>query len=132
MNCPGSSKNSDLIHSIRGRSHVDFPEPPQTVVAVVPNMGPVGKLGDAVLAEPVGVPDAAVAGCQKPLVVTPRKLPLCRADSHSAVQAVHSAVLVRGAGPVAQTSRGERAEGPFLVLRMGGRVMCSASHASPR
>ena len=66
-------------------------------------MGPVRKHGVAVSAKPVGVRDAAIAGCQKPLAVTPRKLPMCLADSHSAVQAFRLAVLVRGAGSVAQT-----------------------------
>ena len=46
---------------------------------------------------------AAIAGCQETLAVTPRKLPLCRAISYPAIQAVGWAVLVRGTGPVAQT-----------------------------
>ena len=83
------------------RSRADFPEPPQPVIALVPKMGPVGKHGVAVSAKPVGVREAAIAGCQKPFAVTPSKLPLCRADPHSAVQAVGLPVLVRGAGPVA-------------------------------
>ena len=87
---------SNQIYSIRWCSRADFPEPPQTVVALVQKMGPVGKCGVAVLAKPVGVRDAAIDGCQKPLAVTPIKLPWCRADSHPVEQAVGLAVLFFG------------------------------------
>ena len=99
---PRVVQNSNQIYPIRWCSRADFPEPTQTVVALVPKVGTVGKHGIAESAKPIGVRYAAIAGRHKPLAVTPRKLSLCRAHSHPAVQAVGLAVLVRGAGPVAQ------------------------------
>ena len=51
----------------------------------------------AVSATPIIMSYAAIAGCQEPLVVTvtPRKLPLRRANSHPVVQAVGFAGLVQ-------------------------------------
>ena len=43
-----------------------------------------------------------MAGRQESLTVTPRKFPLCSANSHPAVQKVGLTVLIRSAGPVAQ------------------------------
>ena len=100
---PRVVQNSNNIYPIRSCSRADFPEPLQTVVALVPKVSPVGKHGVAVSAKPIGVQYAAIAGCQKSLAVAARKLPLCRANRHPAVQAVGLAVLVRSAGPVAQT-----------------------------
>ena len=95
-------QKSNKIYSIRWRSRADFPEPPQTVHALVPKAGSVWMHGVAVSAKPIGVRYAAIAGRQKELAVNPRKLQLCHATSHPAVQAVGRAVLVPGAGPVAQ------------------------------
>ena len=60
----------------------------------------------------IGVRSAATLGRQEPLAVTPRKLPSCHANSHPAVQAVGSAVLVRGGRPSSANVRGE----PFLKV----------------
>ena len=103
-------------YPIRWRSRGDFPEPPQTVVALVQNVGPFGKHSVAVSVKPIGVRYTAITGCQQPLTVTPRKLPLCRADSHPAVQVSGLAALVRGAGPVAPmfVARKLKVRFPFL------------------
>ena len=54
-------------------------------------------------ATPIGVRYAAIARCQETIAAPPRKLLLCRTNSYPTVQqAVSLAVLVRGAGPVAQ------------------------------
>ena len=108
---------SNLIYPIRWRSHADFPEPPQTVVALAPNVGLVRKHGVVVSAGPICVRHVAIAGCQKSLAVTPRKFPLCAADSHPAVQAVGLAVLVRGAGSVAQNFVATKLEVQFPFPR---------------
>ena len=107
-----------------------FSEPSQTVVAFVPNVGSVGKHRVAVSAEPIRVRDAAIAGCLKPLALTPRELPLCNTDSRPAVQAVGLAVLVRGAGPVSPPVRGEKAEDLFPIPKMDRKVQSSASRTS--
>ena len=44
------------------------------------------------------VRNAAVAGRQETLTVTPTKFPLCSTNSHPAVQTVGLAVLIRAGG----------------------------------
>ena len=49
---------------------------------------------------PTNAREARVAGRRYSFAVGPRKLTLCRTNSHSAVNAVGLAVLVWGAGPI--------------------------------
>ena len=90
------------IYPIRSRARADLPKPPQTVVALVPKVGSVGKHRGAVAANPFCGRNAAVTGRQESLAVVPRKFPLCSINSQPAVQAVGLAVLIRSARPVAQ------------------------------
>ena len=52
------------IYPIRSRARADLLKPPQTVVALVPKVGSVGKHRGAVAAEPFCVTNAVVAGRQ--------------------------------------------------------------------
>ena len=90
---------NQTLHT-RWCSRADFPELSKAVVGLVPNVAPHGI---AVSAKPIGVRYTAIAGCPKPLALTPKKLPWGLANSHPAAHAVGLAVVVRGAGPVAQT-----------------------------
>ena len=91
------------IYPIRSRAGADLPKPPQIVIAPVPKVGSVGKYRAALAAKVLCVRNAAVAGCQETLAVTPGKFPLCGTNSHPAVvQTVSLEVLRRSAGPVAQ------------------------------
>ena len=90
------------IYPIRRRVHVDLPKLPQTIVALVPKVGSVGKHRGAVAATPFGTRNTAVVRRQESLAVTPTTFPLCSVNSHPAVQTVGLAVLIRTAGPVAQ------------------------------
>ena len=87
---------------IRSPTRADFPKPPQAVVALVPNVNSVGKHRGAATVKPIHAWDAAVAGRQKTLAFTPRKFPLCSANSYPVMQAVGLAVQVWSTGPVAQ------------------------------
>ena len=55
-----------------------------------------------VAAKPFCVRNAAAAGRQETLAVTPRKFQLCSTNSHPAVQTGGLAVVIRSTGPVAQ------------------------------
>ena len=55
-----------------------------------------------VATEPIGAENTDVARCQETFPVVAGELTLCRSDPHSAVEAVGSAVLVRGSGPITQ------------------------------
>ena len=90
------------MYPLRGRARADLPKLPQTVVALVPKMGSVGKHRGAVAAKPFCARNAAVFVHQESLAVVPRKFPLYSTNSHPAVQAVGLAVLIRRARPVAQ------------------------------
>ena len=90
------------IRPIRSRARGDLPKPPQTVVALIPRVGSVGKRRGGVAAKPFFVWNAAIAGRQETLAVTLLKFPLCSSNSHQAVQTVGSTVLIRSAGPVVQ------------------------------
>ena len=65
-------------------------------------MGSVEKHRGAVDAKPICVWNAAFAGRQETLAVTPRKFPLCDTNSHTAVRTAALAALIRSAGLVAQ------------------------------
>ena len=97
---PGSSKKR--TKHTPSVAHADFPKPPQTVVVLVPKMISVGKHHGVVAAAPFCAKNATVTGRPESLAVTPRKFPLCRTNSHPAVQTVGLAVLIRSAGAVAQ------------------------------
>ena len=88
--------SSVVVLALIFRSH-HKPSPPS-----YQNWAPLGKHGGAVAAKPFCVKNAAVAGLQETLAVTPRKFPLCSTNSHPAVQAVGLAVLIRSAGQVAR------------------------------
>ena len=79
-----------------------LPKPPQTVVALVPKVGSVGKHRVAGEGKLFCVRNAAEAGRQETLAVTPTKFPLSSTISNPAVRTVGLAVLIRSAGPVAQ------------------------------
>ena len=108
------------MYPIRRCSRADFSESPQTVVALAPEVGPLEKHGVALSAKPIGVGYAAIVGCQKPLVFTPRKLLLSRAYAHPAVLAVGLEVLVRRAGPVAQKFAARELKAPFSFQARSG------------
>lgn len=91
------------MYSVHRCSRAGFPKLPQTIVALVPEAGPIGKDVDAVSAKAFGVLYTAIAGGQETFAVTPKTPPLGSANSNSTVQAGNSAVLVRDADSVAQT-----------------------------
>ena len=55
------------IYPIRRRVHVDLPKLPQTIVALVPKVGSVGKHRGAIAAKPICARNAAAAGLQETL-----------------------------------------------------------------
>ena len=110
------------IYPIRRRVHVDLPKLPQTVVALVPKMGSVGKHRGAVAAKPFCARNAAVFVHQESLAVVPRKFPLCSTNSHLAVQTVGLAVLIRSACPVAQYLVAKKLEVHFPLPRRSRAV----------
>ena len=110
---PGSSKKrTKYIPSV---VVLALPKPPQTVVALVPKVGSVGKHRSAVAAKPFCARNAAVTGRQVTFAITPRKFPLCSTNSHPAVQTFILAVLVRSAGLVSQYLVAEKLEVHFLL-----------------
>lgn len=80
----------------------------------------------------IRVRDAAVTARQERF--TPKKLPLCSAISHPAMQAIGLVLLVGSAGPVAQNlvARELKAGGQFFVPRTALRVPSNASRTSRR
>ena len=99
---PRVIQNAHQIYPIRSRARDDLPEPPQTIVALVPKVRSVGKHRGAVAAKPFCAGNASVTGRQESLAVAPRKFPLCSTNARPAVQAVGLAVLIQSAGPVAR------------------------------
>ena len=76
------------IYPIRSRARADLPKPPQTIVALVPKVGFVWKHRDAVAAKPFYERNAAVAGRQETLAVSPRMFPSRSTNWHPAIQTV--------------------------------------------
>ena len=77
---PGSSKKRTKYFSIplRGRGRADLPKPPQTVVALAPKVGSVGKHRSAVAAKPFCARNAAVSMCENRLPKSSRCVsPIC-------------------------------------------------------
>ena len=99
---PRVVQKAHQLYPLRGRTRADLPKSQQTVVALAPNVGSVGKHRCAVTAKPFCARIAAVSVGQKLLAVVPRKFPLCSNNSHPAVQAIGLAVLDRSTCPVAQ------------------------------
>ena len=111
---PGHLKTNQ-VYPIRSRADADLPKPPQTIVALVPKVGSVGKHRGVVAAKSFCARNAAVPGRQETLAVTARKFPLHSTNSHPAVQTVGLAVLIRSAGPVAQYLVARELEAHFLL-----------------
>ena len=78
-------------------------------------MGSVEKHRGAVDAKPICVWNAAFAGRQETLAVTPRKFPLCDTNSHTAVRTAALAALIRSAGLVAQNIVARELEAHLLL-----------------
>ena len=62
------------MYPIRSRARADLPKLPQTVVALVPKVGSVGKRSDAVAAKPFCARSAAITGRQESLAAAPKAL----------------------------------------------------------
>ena len=107
---PRVVQNAHQIYPLRGRARTDLPKPPQTVVALLPKMGSVGKHRRAVAAKPFFARNTAVSMRPNSLAVVPRKFPLCSTNLHPAVHAVGLAVLVRSASAGAQYLVGKKLE----------------------
>ena len=110
---PRSSKKPTNIHPLRGRARADLPTPPQTVVALVPKVGSVGKHRGAVGAKPVCARNAAIPGARNrsPFL---RKSSRCEAPfRYLVVQTVGLAMLIRIARSAAQYLVAEQLEVHF-------------------
>ena len=81
-------------------------------------------------ARPFCVRNAAVAGRQETLAVTPTTLPLCSTKSHPAVQTVGLTVLFRSADLVAQYVRARKLEVHFPLPGRSreARAVCPVHH----
>ena len=95
-------KKTHQIYPIRSRDRADLPKSPQTVVALVPKLGSVGKHRGAVVAKPFCERNTAVAGRQETLAGTPRKFPLFTTNSYPAIRTVGLAVMIQSSCPMAQ------------------------------
>ena len=109
----------------------DLPKPPQTVVALVPNVGSVGRHRDALAKKPFCPRNAAVTGRHGSLAVTMKNFSLHSINSHPAVQTVSLAGLIRSAGPAAPYLVEEKVEVSIRAPRTVYRGRPSPSRTSP-
>ena len=129
---PRVVQKAHQIYHLPGRARADLPKLRETVVALVPKVGSVGKHRSAVAAKPFCARYAVVSAHQESLAVFPRKFPFVQHHFASG----GTGGWVGGAGsefpPSSVISRGEKAAGPFPAARTVQRDQSSACRTPPR
>ena len=95
-------QKADQVCLVLGSARAEFSKPPEPIVSPVLKMGSLKKHREVVTTEPIGAGNTSVSRRYKAFPVVAGELALCRPDTHWAVEAVGSSVLVRRAGPITQ------------------------------